>query len=155
VTKGQRTDSIDGRQKVESPWPAEARWLRCGVSLLRQPEAQATSPLVERPLSALEDFTHLCADFRILQPAACVTDSWQRTRQVITGVGDDHLICICVDDEVRVVRHDHDLATRPRRTKPGNELIEYRFGIQVLLRLIDDQRPFVELIDRQVTFDVS
>ena len=63
---------------------------------------------------------------------------------------DDDLICVGIDHQVRIVRHHDHLAVRLSFNEQPYQLFENGFGIEILLRLIDDQRPTVTIVERQV-----
>lgn len=63
-----------------------------------------------------------------------------------SGVGNDDLIRIGVDHEIRVVRdHDH-LTMDLRLDEEVDQLVDNRLGIEVLLELVDHQRPVIAVI---------
>jgi Transposase IS66 family/RNase_H superfamily len=64
--------------------------------------------------------------------------------------GDDDLVGIGVDDQVRVMRNDDDLPAQLGMAEARDQLVENRFGIEILFGLVDDQRPVVIAVDRQI-----
>ena len=67
-----------------------------------------------------------------------------------TCFSDNNLIRVGVDHEVRIVGdHDH-LALCLRRNEKCDQLVEYGFWIKILFRLVDDQRPVIGIVERQI-----
>ena len=93
----------------------------------------------------------MAANIRVLQAAAVVSDFGQLAGAVRAARGDDDLVCIGVDDQVRVMRNDDDLPAQLGMAEESDQLVENRFGIEILFGLVDDQRPVV--IARGPVFD--
>lgn len=115
-----------------------------------QPNPQSTCAFAEGLFAALQNVANRLANSSVLKTARSVFEWGQPTSRMRTGVGDNDLVRIGVDDEVGIVR-DHDyLAFGLGRDKQGDQLLEHRFGIQVLLWLIDDEWPIVSIVQCQV-----
>ena len=87
-------------------------------------EPQATGPLPEGPLPALENLAHLRANGLILKSASLVRKLGQLTGAMRTAVGDDDLVGVGVHNEVRIVRDDDDLTAALRTPEERDELVE-------------------------------
>lgn len=111
-----------------------------------QPNPQSTCAFAEGLFATLQNVANRLANSRVLKAARCVFEWGQPTSRMRTSVGDNDLVRIGVDDEIGIVR-DHDyLAFCLGRDKQGDQLFEHRFGIQVLLWLIDDEWPIVGIV---------
>ena len=71
----------------------------------------------------------------------------------VPDMGNDDLVGVSVDDEVGVVG-DHDyLSLTFGRLEQRDEFVVDRLRVEVLLRLVDDQRSVISVIERQVKQD--
>jgi hypothetical protein len=86
----------------------------------------------------------------VFEASAPVRDLWEHPRAVRTASRDNHLVGVGVDDEIGVMRHDNDLTAQLGSAKPPDQLVEDRLRIEVFLRLVDDERPVVVAVDREV-----
>lgn len=86
----------------------------------------------------------------VLQSSGNVGDWRQFARAMRAGASDDDLVSIRVDHEVGVVGDHDDLPLGLGRDEQGDQFIKDRFGIEILLGLIDDQGPMIALVERQV-----
>lgn len=68
-------------------------------------EAITALAFQERSLPSFENLTDGATNRWILQRPAFVPNLWQ-LRSLLSRTRDDHLVSICVDDEIRVVRYD-------------------------------------------------
>ena len=55
----------------------------------------------------------------------------------------DHLIGISIHDQVCIVGHDDDLTSQFSLAESCNQLLKHRLRIQILFRLINDERPII------------
>ena len=55
----------------------------------------------------------------------------------------DYLICVAYDSEVGVVGHSYDLPSTSRSFERTDQVRRYRLIVEVLLRLVDDQRRLI------------
>lgn len=62
---------------------------------------------------------------------------------------DDHLVRVCVHNQVRVVSYHDDQALPLRLKKQAHQLIEDWFGIEIFLRLVDNKRAVIRIVERQ------
>ena len=87
---------------------------------------------------------------RFIQTARLVADRRQPTGARRPHFRDDNLVRVRVDDEIGVVRDHDDLPASLGRLKQGNQLVVDRLRVEVLLGLVDDQRPVVVIVERKV-----
>jgi hypothetical protein len=122
------------------------RWLRLPIE--RDP--QAACALLERPLAPFEDIAHSLPDVRALKTARRIADRRQSTGRVRSSLGDYHLIRVGVHNQVRVVRDDDDLTPVLGFDEKPDQLVEYRFRIEIFLGLVDDERAIVRFVEREI-----
>ena len=67
-----------------------------------------------------------------------------------SNLGDYHLIRVGVHNQVRVVRDDDDLTPVLGFDKKADQLVEYRFRIEIFLGLVDDERAIVRFVEREI-----
>ena len=62
----------------------------------------------------------------------------------------NNLIGVRVDDQIGIVCDDDDLPTGLRLPEPFDQIIINRFGVKVLFGLVENQRPDILSIDREI-----
>jgi hypothetical protein len=67
-----------------------------------------------------------------------------------THVGHDDLIGVRVDDEICIVSDKYNLPFLLRCKEQFNQIVENGLGVQILLRLVNDERPVIGLVECQV-----
>jgi hypothetical protein len=77
-----------------------------------QLKAISLSTIFKGSSSAFEDVAHCATDLGVFQGTALIFESRHEASERWSRSGDDHLVSIGVDDEVRVVGNDDDLASR-------------------------------------------
>jgi hypothetical protein len=126
--------------------------------LVRQRHTQAARPLPKGFFPSFKDITHRFADVGSFQPTRSVGDFWQLARFYDLRLRNNYLIGIGVHDEISVVCDHDDLALGLGFQEQAHQLVENRFGVQVLFRLIDDQRPVIGVVEckiKQQQFDTG
>ena len=82
-----------------------------------------------------------------------IEDRRQTTGACSSDFRDDNLVSVRVNDEIGVVC-DHDHLPAPLgRLKKRDEFVVHGSRVQVLLGLVDDERPVVVIIQRKVEED--
>lgn len=67
-----------------------------------------------------------------------------------SGLRDDDLVRICVNDQICIVRdHDH-LTFVLGLPEQVHEFIEDRLGVQIFFGLVDDKGPIIGIVEREV-----
>ncbi|MNI88302.1 hypothetical protein D3C73_1455900 [compost metagenome] len=60
------------------------------------------------------------------------------------------MVGISIHDQVGIVGHDDDLTSELSLAEPCDQLLKHRLRIQILFWLINDERPVIFRIDRQI-----
>lgn len=87
---------------------------------------------------------------RILQRSTVVSNQRQLARTVRAAIGHDHLVSIGIHHKIGVVRDDDDLAPLLRNPESLHKFLEDRLRVQILFRLIDDQRSDIFRVNGQI-----
>ena len=119
-------------------------------SLTLQAYAQPPRTFFERTLPTLKNVTDGLSNPDVVYTTRAICELWEDTISLWIRVRNDDLIRVCVNDQIRVVRHHDDLPSCSSRHKRRDEFIEHRLRIQILLRLVDNQRSVIVIIEREV-----
>jgi hypothetical protein len=101
---------------------------------------------LKRAFAAFENVADGSADLRIFEPAGPICDRRQLSVRMWSGLRDDDLVCVGINNEISVVGDPDHLPVRLRLDKEVDEFIEHGLGIEIFFRLIDDERPVVAVI---------
>jgi hypothetical protein len=99
--------------------------------------------------AALQNVAYPPPNGFVLKPTGFVGDRRKPIGRVWSDVRDDDLVGIGVDHQVGIVGDDDHLTLRLRRQEQPDQLVEDGFRVEVLLRLIDDQRTLVRNVERE------
>ena len=111
---------------------------------------QTPGTLSECVFAAFKDVADGFAHLRILKSASLIGNAWQSAVSMRPGISDDDLVGVGIDDEVGIVGHHDYLAFFLGDDKERDELVENGLRIQVLFRLIDDERPVIGVVEGEV-----
>ncbi len=100
--------------------------------------------------TTLQNLANRRSDGGILQSTALIGENRQLSLPLFPAARHYDLIGVRVDDQIGIVRDDDDLPADLRLLEPWDQFIKNRFWIEVLFGLVDDQRPVILLIDREV-----
>ena len=114
------------------------------------PHPKALRALLKCSFPALQNLANFFSYFRILKATTLVGKFRKTARPMRTTLGNNHLIGVCIDDEIGIVRDDDYLAPRPCGLKPLDEVLIDRLWIKILLGLVNYQWPVVVGIDCNV-----
>ena len=84
------------------------------------------------------------------ETAGGVGDRGQLAGRVRTCLRDDDLIRVGIDDKIRVVRHQDDLALGFCSTEEWDQLLVDGLRVQALFWLINDQRAIIRFIESKI-----
>lgn len=111
-----------------------------------QPHAQPTRSLLECGFASLEDVANCLPNLCVLEAAGSIRNWWQSAVWMRPSFGNDDLIRIGVDHEIRIVRDYDHLAVLLGLDEKVHQLVEDRLGIEILLWLVDHERPVVAVV---------
>src|SRR6267378_2666755 len=119
-------------------------------SLSLKAYSKPPSALTKCLFASFQNTAHFFTNVRFFQATSHVGNGRQTSRRVRPGASDNDLIGICVDHQIRIMRHDDHLSLPLGLNEKRDQFIKNRFWIEVLLRLVNDERPIVGVVKRKI-----